>query len=126
MQKWKFIPKPIFVSTLLIFFGQVLLSGCLKEKVGENKKLIRGNAQPIAAVIKEKPLAVKEWELAWGDLWNNEAAEFKRQGVSDAKIVEQLNPVAAARVAKRLNMDEAKVRQIVDDYYAALNQPKVK
>ncbi len=126
MGQLKFSGKPIFVSTLLIFFGQVLLSGCLKEKAGENKRTIKANAKPISAVIKEKPLAVKEWELVWGDLWNNEAAELKRKGVSDAKIVEQLNPIAAERVAKRLNMEEAKARKIVDDYYAALNQSKAK
>ncbi|MCX5696752.1 MAG: hypothetical protein NTU54_02060 [Candidatus Omnitrophica bacterium] len=126
MKKEKFISKIIFISALLIPFAQTLLSGCLKDKAEKNIKVIKANAETIIPVIKEKPLAVKEWELVWGDLWNNEAAEFKREGISDAKIVEQLNPIAAERVSKRLNMGKDKVRQIVDDYYTALNQPKAK
>jgi hypothetical protein len=65
----------------------------------------------------EKPLVVIEWEKTWGDLWQNEAKELKRKGMSDEEIIKRLNPLAAQRVSKIVNMHPDDVQRQVSEYY---------
>ncbi len=123
MDNLKKIIKIFIMILVLICFGFALKAFTYAKNASSAVK----NSREIPKDAKkqnEKPLVVIEWENAWGDLWQNEAKELKKKGLSDEEIINKLNPLAAQRVSKIINMDPVEVQRKVNEYYKALTKSK--
>lgn len=120
MNKIKEIISVYIIAMILICLGFLMKDLVFAEEVSKTTKIEKSSKLlEDKDKQKEKPLVVKEWEAAWGEIWEKEGKKLKEKGISELEIINKFNPVVAEQVSKKLSMDKAAVEKIVSEYYIA-------
>jgi len=121
---------PFLLSAIFYLATQ---TGYIKAYRMDLKLKADDKARPVIKQLLEdqdaksgKPKVIEAWELAWRDIWKNEAKDLKTKGFGNEEIIRKLNPVAAKIVAAKMGVKNPEyVQKAADEYYFSVAKSKL-